>query len=108
MKNCLLCWLLALLCLTKANAQTTLSVGTPINGSVYQQDASHQGVIVVRGNFNSQTFATSGRYVLKATLRELDLVTGNRLGTTAINIQLLFENVPKPLPPSRCSRPAPN
>lgn len=94
MKNCLLCWLLAFLCLTQANAQTTLSVGTPIDGSVYQQDASHQGAIVIRGNFNSRAFSAGGYYALKATLRELDLVTGDRLGKAWIDVQLLFENGP--------------
>jgi hypothetical protein len=61
MKNCLLLWLGAFLCLTQANAQN-LTVSQPIDGAVYQQNEQGQGRIIIRGDFNSRSFLGGGIY----------------------------------------------
>ncbi|WP_128546367.1 hypothetical protein [Larkinella soli] len=65
-----------------------LTVSLPIEGAVYQQNAQHQGKIIIRGDFNSRSFLTGGVYLLSASLQKLDLTTGSPTNDSPISISL--------------------
>lgn len=84
MKRCLLIWLCGMTFLTTIHAQR-LQVSLPIDGAIYQQNDQHQGKIIVRGDLNTRNMLIGG-YAVSATLRKLDLVSGNPTGTAPIDI----------------------